>query len=88
MWFFYNSYDKVSIEVDEITRNNMTITIKDTNEVKYKFSKGFLIFKNDTRMSEYTNSGLSEQYFDNENQKLKMKLNWYKRYGELEERTL
>lgn len=88
LWFYYNSLDKVSVEIDEITQTNMTISVDDKNVIKYKFSNNYRIYKNNELMSKKSNKNLFKQYIDNNNQTLKIQCDWSEQYDELEERRV
>ncbi len=62
--FCYNSKDKVTVTILELTRNGITLIIKDTNDLPYNYSHNYIINKK-VKNENYT--GVGEQIGENNN---------------------
>lgn len=54
--YCYNSRDKVNINIEELTRNSITLSITDTNELPYNFAHTYVIEKQ-VKNENYTGVG-------------------------------
>lgn len=54
--FYYSSINKVTVTINELTRNGLTFTITDKNELPYEYSNSYTIYKK-VKNENYTENG-------------------------------
>jgi len=93
--FYYSSIEDVSIDVEEITKNSISVKIKDLNEIPFEYSK-FYSIRGHKDGKEIVNGGVDYEgtYYNLDNynfvngNELAMTYNWKDEVGELKERKI
>ena len=60
--YCYSSKDNVTVTINEFTKTSISITVKDTNEILYKYTNNYIIYKK-VKNEDYT--GIGEQIGEN-----------------------
>ena len=60
--YCYSSKDNVTVTINEFTKTSISITVKDTNEIPYKYTNNYIIYKK-VKNEDYT--GIGEQIGEN-----------------------
>ena len=60
--YCYSSKDNVTVTINEFTKTSLSITVKDTNEIPYKYTNNYIIYKK-IKNEDYT--GIGEQIGEN-----------------------
>ena len=86
--YYYNSIDKVHIQVDEASATNMLITITDENEIPYEFSNEYIIYEKENIPSNNTEKSLCKSINKLDNVITKIEYDWSDSQGSLKQRRI
>lgn len=88
--FYYSSIEKISIDVEQITKNSISVRIKDLNEIPFEYSKFYSLCEwgngQEIAVDESENKG--KFYSITNGNEIKLTYSWSDKYGELEKRRI
>jgi len=93
--YYYSSIENVSIDVEEITKNSISVRIKDLNEIPFEYSKFYSLYQyKNGKIVANNRVGYEGRYYELTNyntvngNELAMTYNWKDEIGELKERRI